>query len=50
MRWDTRRIRKTGLAICYDCGAELIAPADGKPYWCTNCSHEAELRKQGEQE
>ncbi len=27
-----------GLARCTGCGATLIAPADGKPYWCIECS------------
>ena len=33
-----KAIHKTGLAVCYDCGEELIAPADGKAYWCISCS------------
>jgi len=27
-----------GLARCAGCGSTLIAPADGKPYWCIECS------------
>ena len=33
------------LAKCHTCGAELIAPYDGKPYWCTECSWEDEMRE-----
>lgn len=29
-------------AKCHKCGDELIAPDDGKPYWCTKCSQEEE--------
>jgi DNA-directed RNA polymerase subunit RPC12/RpoP len=34
-----------GPARCYDCGVELIAPADGRPYWCTACSYEHDLKE-----
>jgi hypothetical protein len=30
------------LAKCHKCGVELIAPYDGQPYWCTECSIEEE--------
>lgn len=29
----------SGLATCAKCGDELIAPEDGQPYWCIECSH-----------
>jgi hypothetical protein len=32
------------IATCETCGAQLIAPYDGKPYWCIACS-DAEARK-----
>jgi DNA-directed RNA polymerase subunit RPC12/RpoP len=32
------------LAKCKKCGATLIAPYDGNPYWCTECSYEDELK------
>lgn len=32
------------LAKCHKCGATLIAPYDGKPYWCTECSYEDDLK------
>jgi hypothetical protein len=25
-------------SMCHKCGAELIAPDDGKPRWCIACS------------
>jgi len=37
--------RDRGLAKCAGCGAELIAPEDGHPYWCTACSHEEDQRQ-----
>jgi ribosomal protein S27E len=33
------------LAKCADCGATLIAPDDGKPYWCIECSQKREERR-----
>jgi len=36
--------KKSGLAHCAGCGAELIAPYDGMPYWCIECSQEEERR------
>jgi hypothetical protein len=36
---------KGGLAKCADCGAELIAPYDGNPYWCTECSQKEDERR-----
>jgi len=36
---------KNGLAKCHSCGIELIAPYDGQPYWCTECSYEEELKE-----
>ena len=30
------------VAKCHKCGVELIAPYDGQPYWCTECSIEEE--------
>lgn len=33
-----RQIKSKGTAVCYGCGDELMAPADGKPYWCIECS------------
>jgi DNA-directed RNA polymerase subunit RPC12/RpoP len=32
------------LAKCHTCGRELIAPYDGMPYWCTECSYEDDLK------
>jgi DNA-directed RNA polymerase subunit RPC12/RpoP len=32
------------LAKCAKCGRELMAPDDGHPYWCTECSYEDELK------
>lgn len=32
--------RETGSAICSNCGKQLLAPADGKPFWCLECSTE----------
>lgn len=40
------RIKTDGTAVCYECGVDLIAPADGQPYWCTECSQEEEERMQ----
>lgn len=37
--------RDGGLARCEKCGMTLIAPFDGQPYWCTECSYEDELRE-----
>jgi DNA-directed RNA polymerase subunit M/transcription elongation factor TFIIS len=37
------------MSKCEKCGALLIAPYDGKPYWCTECSYEEELKKLGKQ-
>jgi DNA-directed RNA polymerase subunit RPC12/RpoP len=34
------------LAKCHTCGKTLIAPYDGKPYWCTKCSYEEEYMKE----
>jgi hypothetical protein len=28
------------LAKCAKCGETLIAPEDGQPHWCTQCSIE----------
>ena len=36
--------RDRGLARCAGCGAELIAPEDGKPYWCIECSQEMDRK------
>jgi len=33
------------LAKCAGCGAELIAPEDGQPYWCTECSQAADEKE-----
>jgi len=30
--------REGGLAKCEDCGVTLIAPYDGHPYYCQECS------------
>jgi hypothetical protein len=30
--------REGGLAKCEDCGVTLIAPYDGQPYYCQECS------------
>ena len=37
-------------AKCHDCGAELIAPYDGKPYWCIECSYKYDMKKQQRQQ
>jgi len=37
--------KHNGLAKCAGCGAELIAPNDGKPYWCIACSQEQDERR-----
>ena len=36
---------KSGLAHCAGRGAELIAPEDGKPYWCITCSQEQDRKR-----
>jgi len=33
------------MAKCHNCGVELIAPYDGQPYWCTECSYEDDLKR-----
>jgi hypothetical protein len=38
--------RDGGLARCETCGKTLIAPYDGQPYWCTECSIEKDQRFQ----
>ena len=37
------------LAKCHSCGKELIAPYDGHPYWCVECSYEEELRERAKE-
>jgi len=49
---ETKEITKkhnTGLAKCHNCGVELIAPYDGQPYWCTECSYENDLKRRNKQ-
>lgn len=36
---------KGGLAKCATCGATLIAPDDGQPRWCTECSYKDDQKK-----
>jgi hypothetical protein len=37
--------KKSGLAKCEKCGVTLIAPDDGQPRWCFDCSYEDDLRE-----
>lgn len=34
------------LAKCANCGEELSAPDDGKPYWCIVCSQKQDEKEQ----
>ena len=40
----TKMLSKNGLARCEKCGEELIAPYDGQPYWCIECSQEIDRK------
>ena len=42
------QIKTEGNAVCYKCGVELIAPADGQPYWCIKCSNDDALDNRGQ--
>ena len=33
------------VARCKTCGEQLIAPYDGQPYQCTECSHREDERR-----
>jgi DNA-directed RNA polymerase subunit RPC12/RpoP len=37
------------VAKCHSCGRELIAPYDGHPYWCVECSYEDELKERAKE-
>lgn len=45
MTESKRLVKKTGGAVCYDCGEELIAPADGQPYFCIECSQNRDYER-----
>jgi hypothetical protein len=36
--------KPSGLAKCAGCGETLIAPDDGEPWYCTECSYEKDLK------
>jgi hypothetical protein len=44
-RWNRTHGKIRLVANCEGCGAELIAPYDGQPYWCTECSHNEDMGK-----
>lgn len=47
MTRKNHEIKCEGNAVCYDCGEDLIAPADGQPYWCISCSMKQDEIKRG---